>query len=254
MEIKKTKNYAQFSRPIGQRMVVPGHLARLQSAIEKKNLLRLFPILCTDDGTVFDGYHRLMAAKALRTDIYYLTIPKGFMDAADIHIINSVRQSWKFEDFLNFFATRGNRHYKELRTASELIEKLSEGKVRPRAAARVIGASDSGTCGFTLGTFKDGGYIFDEGMAKTAYQVVKYAREIGKADFRFWYSRAFLVTLMRLWGNEDFDSGKLLHSQQKKPFLTYGASVTDYANQISNAMNRGRKYNLVVLRPKKAAV
>lgn len=110
--IHSTTDYAKLrinplNRPINQ-----DHLEHLYDAIQKRNLLREFPILVDMAGVVLDGQHRLKAAEALGVPIYYIVSTD--IQIEDIPETNSNTLGWTAHDHLYVWMRRGNTEYIKL--------------------------------------------------------------------------------------------------------------------------------------------
>jgi len=110
--IQSTTNYGQFRLDPTNRAVNSDHLEKLYDAIKKKNLLKEFPILVTEDGTILDGQHRLKAAEALNTPIYYIVTKDMTVD--DVSETNAAVRKWSTADWLDVWCKRGAPEYIKL--------------------------------------------------------------------------------------------------------------------------------------------
>lgn len=119
--MQKTTNYDQFKTLEGNRWVDSRHIQKLTKAIQKKNLLKQFPILVTKDFVVIDGQHRLAVAKRLKKPIYY-QISEEEMGIEETQIINANTKKWEPIDFVRSYASIGKKDYKIL---LELMEKYN---------------------------------------------------------------------------------------------------------------------------------
>jgi hypothetical protein len=122
MQIYKTKGYERFKRIIGNRPVNEYHVQDLVRKISKNNLLEHFPIVVTKDDYIVDGQHRLAAARRMDLDVAVSTIDNT-VDEVIVAIVNSSQRAWKIDDFVNFYAERGDEQYifvKELREKHKL--------------------------------------------------------------------------------------------------------------------------------------
>ena len=109
-EIIKSKDYDKFKHIVGNRDINMHHVNDMVKIINEINLLSVFPLVVTQDGYLVDGQHRLEACKANDWAFYYLVIP-FVLDEIVVALVNSHQLKWRPEDYLNFFAERGNEQY-----------------------------------------------------------------------------------------------------------------------------------------------
>ena len=107
--MEKTKNYSMFKIIEENRKIDPLNLKKIVTSIQSKNLLHLRPILVSKDFEIFDGQHRLEAAKQLGIEIYYDI--KENLEVDDIYALNSAQKNWTSEDYLNFYVAKGKSQY-----------------------------------------------------------------------------------------------------------------------------------------------
>jgi hypothetical protein len=113
-QVKRTKNYTQFKTITGNRTVNMGHVNNLVKMIAKNNLLPHFIGVVTKDGFLVDGQHRLKAAEANNLWFYFTVIPES-VDDIIVSLVNSVQLRWTVDDYVNFFADRGQVQYAWIR-------------------------------------------------------------------------------------------------------------------------------------------
>jgi len=107
-----SQNYEQFNYIEVNRDVKKSHILELATKIRKKNLLHLSPMIVNGNMDVFDGQHRLGAAKMLGVKIYYLYDPN--VTHEDIITLNTTSDSWKPLDFLKFYTVKQVPGYAKL--------------------------------------------------------------------------------------------------------------------------------------------
>ena len=117
MEIISTTDYSKFQFLSDNRKVNKAYLKRLTASIQQLNLLYMNPIVIDKNWHVIDGQHRLLAAKALGVEIYYFMVNK--VDYAAVQILNSIKLSWTWTNYIESFAEAGLQEYKWLLRTSK---------------------------------------------------------------------------------------------------------------------------------------
>jgi len=117
MEIFQTSNYSLFKLNESNRQYYTRHVGRFKTALARNNMIKYKPILVNSDMVVFDGKHRLQAAKELGLPVYYIIKP----DATDQDMLDlGTQKAWSPKDDLHFWIKQGNREYVKFQ---ELMEK-----------------------------------------------------------------------------------------------------------------------------------
>ena len=107
--IQSTTDYSKFKIDPTNRTINQDHLDRLYDAINKKNLLREFPILVRPDGTVLDGQHRLKVAESLGVPLFYIVTDD--MTTEDVPSTNALVSKWKAQDWLDVWCAKKEPNY-----------------------------------------------------------------------------------------------------------------------------------------------
>lgn len=147
-EIHRTREYNRFKILDFNRDIDLNHLYHLKELIRKENLLKFHPIVINDSFEVIDGQHRLMAARDLALDIYYI---QG--DVSYNHVLNTnvLQMNTSLKDVIKFYSKRGNVDYIDLERS---VKDLG---VSPRAVIALLGVNFDGGYsgdGMHAGNFK----------------------------------------------------------------------------------------------------
>lgn len=202
----KTRDYRIFKDISGNRKVVPGHVKKLADAIERKNLLEYFPILCNEHMEVIDGQHRLSACVRLGIEVPYAKVHG--LKIEDVMQINTNSKSWSITDFINSWIALGNKQYVVLK---DFIDRYG---MNPSTSAAILqGYSSFRSGGNTAKSVKTGDFKVTslEYAEKIAEQIVKLKKY---SDFDPAKDREFISALMRLNTNKDFDFERLVSKLQ----------------------------------------
>lgn len=103
----KTKNYDQFKIP-PNRPVSLVHVEKLVDANRKLNLMDCYPIIVNDKMELFDGQHRLQAARILDVEIYYIIKKDLVVDDSSLLLINSQTRKHTLHDKIEISLKYGN--------------------------------------------------------------------------------------------------------------------------------------------------
>ena len=107
--IQSTRDYDKFSLLRGNRLVIPGHVARLTTSILQKNMLAQNPIIVNEKFDVIDGQHRLEVARNNDLEIFYIVIPGAMLE--EIITLNSNNRVWNSMDYVNSYASQGDKDF-----------------------------------------------------------------------------------------------------------------------------------------------
>lgn len=197
MMAKKTKDYETFIfREDNRAKIDQVHVKRLVESIRARNLLELRPITVNSKMEVIDGQHRLLAAKQLGVEIFY--VQEKNLSADDIIRMN-VSKAWTMLDYLNFFC----RHeYAEYRKLEEFMAKHS---LNLKVALNIcIGNGKNGYTQFKTGQFKFEEKEMDQEMEICWETILLIKKMNGHSPYtsssRFW--RALLI----MTRHENFDA------------------------------------------------
>jgi len=136
-EIYYTNDYGMFGWIPGNRLLEERRITKICKIYnEGINLFPYVPILVTQAHKVIDGQHRLMAAKKLKTLIYFMYVDD--YDVAQIAKINSSTGIWKSKDYMNCWINLDKQDYCDLENfikdyhipISASIQLLMEGIIR----------------------------------------------------------------------------------------------------------------------------
>ena len=190
--ILKTTNYDLFKDVISNREVNRPHLNRLIKAIKAKNLLSLNPIKVDSEMRVYDGQHRLAAAKALNLEIFYQV--SDAITTLDISVLNSNTKNWVGEDYLNFYVVEDKQDYKRI---AEFMNKYPEFNLT--LALQLL--HGFGGHGSLLQPFKQGLYT-----VTTFDDAVRFAEAIAalKEFGDFIYHSTFCRVFMEVFDHDKF--------------------------------------------------
>lgn len=233
--MKMTEDYTIFRNVIGNREISQSHAEKLARAIDRKNLLRFFPVLVNENMEVIDGQHRLVAAAKVQVPIHYEVV-KG-LHLEDIMSINTNSRSWSIYDFISAYRKLDSPDYEELWAFMQEYKMSASISAALLAGHRAFSAG-GGSLGRSIkaGTFHAVSPILAKDVAEQANELRRYC------DFEPQKEREFMHCMVELHRNETFDFTRLIDklkaSSQK---LTRRPSSKYYLLEIEEAYNFNAK-------------
>lgn len=234
----KTKDYEMFVFRDDNRVKIDqSHIKRLKSSIASRNLLELRPITVNGKMEIIDGQHRLIAAKELGLDVWYVI--EEDLDAEDIIKMN-IAKSWLLGDYLNFYVKHGHAEY----------VKLNDFIKREEITLQVALNLMHGRSKNKVNEFKEGKFTFSDEIASENIDVCKdtiaYIHKINgfspyTSSTRFWKA---LITLVN---HAEFNKQQWYTNFQKM-VTSFAAKVSgeDYLAMFEYVYNWRASVKLVI--------
>ena len=206
--INYSTEYKKFKLIAGNRNLNELKIKRIIQDIDNGlNMLKFCPIVVTKDLAIIDGQHRFQVSKILKLPVYYVIADD--LTLHQIASINSRTERWKPNDFVNCYASVGNKDYILLR------DFINEFNLPVSAALNVL------TCG--LSSMQRSPKIkleFEEGnfkvqQAKDARRIVEYAIRFDK--FSGNRSGSFLEAISHIMKINKFDPEVLIEKYTANP-------------------------------------
>jgi len=229
-KVQSTTNYSRFKLMEGNRSVNPERVKKLVKSIQRKNMLAQYPIVvsknCDGRFYIVDGQGRYHAAMALGLPIHFVEAKNITIE--DVAITNSAQRKWTPKDYIDSFASLGNKEYV---TLSEFIKEF--GFPPTTAASLLSGAlwSNGGgeSIGVTDGTFT----VKDEAFARRVASALTSLH-----SFPQYKERCFVIAIARLMQSRKFSFSrfvsKLEHQQTR---LVKCATWIQYVEVIEGIYN-----------------
>lgn len=104
MKIESTTDYDKFVYLATNRDIDMKHVRDLCASIKRKNLLPLNPVLVSSKMEVFDGQHRIEAARMAGVPVFYFASDE--LDEDDLISLNNIKKKWKNLDYINFYTIK----------------------------------------------------------------------------------------------------------------------------------------------------
>lgn len=226
---KNTKDYDMFIfRDDNRAQIDQSHVRRLVQSITSRNLLELRPITVNGKMEIIDGQHRLLAAKEMGIDIWYVV--QDDLDAQDILKMN-ISKNWLMADYFNFYVHHGYPEYIKL---TEFMKK--EGLNLQVSLNLIYGRSLN-----KVTEFKEGKFAFKEQVVSEQIEICKDTIEtINKVNGYCPYTKSirFWKALITVFSHPDFEKDQW-YKNLSKMASTFGPRVSgyDYINMFAHAYN-----------------
>ena len=227
--IKKTKEYDIFKfRQDNRAEINQSHVKRLIESIKSRNLLELRPISVNKKMEVIDGQHRLLAAKALKVDIYYEM--NETLKAEDIIIMN-ISRPWGIADYLNYYCKNGVEEYLKL---SEFMKKNN---IKLKVALGItMGLARSGYADYKAGKYK---FSEDElgDAVDICWDTIGYIKKMNGYS-QYTNSTRFWQALLKLVRHHEFNEEKWRSNLEKMiERFNVKATTDDYLRMFMDVYN-----------------
>jgi hypothetical protein len=198
----KTRDYTIFKSINGNRKVNNNHVLRLGRAMERKNLLPYYPVLCNEGMEVVDGQHRLAAAIRLGYEVSYEKI-RG-LRIEDVMEINTNSKGWSINDFINSWIVLDKPDYRTLRDFME------RNKMNATLAGVLLRGYGNARGGGDISRLIKGGMfkVASEPLANAVATQLTGLKQY--AEFNVMSDRELAATLLRLTYNDAFDFNRLI--------------------------------------------
>lgn len=231
--IHKTKDLSIFKfRDDNREKIRPADVEILIEKIKKRNMLDINPIHVSPKMEVIQGQHRVLAARKLGLEIYYMIVED--FKPQDIIAMNA-QKSWTTGDFLNFYCKNGYEHYIALK---KFIEKHNLG-------LRTGILLTAGESKVAQQKFRDGEYIFVEETTDDQLLLCWETIDIIKKfnGYSVWTVNArFWRAMLKLFRSPNFDSTKWLNNVSKLVArMGPRTKAVEYCEMIENVYNYHNK-------------
>lgn len=234
--IYKSMDYNQFryciNRPVNAKRV-----NELKESMTKNDRLIDYPIQVKNEDNyliILDGQHRFAAAKEINHPIYY-TVTES-MAIEDIAEANRLSKHWSLDDYLNFYAGKGDEMSKWILTTSKSLGVTSH-------LLLVIGGLYGKNYWDAL---KSGAMKFNPERTRYTLKIYHLAKSF-EPVFEHWKNRWFIIAIRQLAKCKDYD-----HAQMEKKFKYMSrsfvrcASVNQYIEMLEEIYNHKNRIKITI--------
>lgn len=204
--ILQTTNYSMFKFDPLNRAIRQDKLDRLYDAVQKKDLLHLFPIVVSRTLVVIDGQHRLKTAESLGLPIYYIVSSQ--MRIEDAAFVNTNTDNWRMADYLDHWCKVGLPDYIQFRDFLEANRFINSSTLMKLMTYGEGGQQGRSNPRITLAQ------VFREGRFKItnislANRVISMAKDFQRW-VPFWRMDTFIIALATLAMHRNYDHERMM--------------------------------------------
>ena len=228
-----TSDYEKFQMfSINRKQLQEPTIKKLMERMEKSGFVSTITVSKSETPNkldVYDGQHRLEAAKRLGIEVNYTEyIGLTVKDITNLQIL----KSWSLEDFLHYGVELKNPDY-------VYLNDVKEDTNLPLTALIILFGGR-----YANKLFKDMEW---KAISKgTGWEIVECLRDFGKRNVPLWKSSRFIWGFSYIYNSEsaEYDHKRMLrHIDKASMKLTKQASPNDYARNIQELYNHGVSKN-----------
>jgi hypothetical protein len=105
----QTRDYTKFKSLVNNRDIDNNHVRKLKKSMELNGWNKGSLVIVNERYEIIDGQHRFTAAQQVGVPISYSVI-RGLTEK-DIQLLNQEQKNWNKNDFVNYWAGKGNPNY-----------------------------------------------------------------------------------------------------------------------------------------------
>jgi len=252
--VYKTNDLEIFKQIEGNRPPNPQHIKRLAQSIRENGIL-CNPILVNEKYEVIDGQHRLMAAKKVGTEVFFIVL-NGY-DLNQVQTLNLNQKNWTQKDFMNGYADMGLKAYQELRDFYEENKDFNLSDCVAMCSNVTSSSSSRVSQKYSPSSKNKTGvsniqHVFEEGTWETrdlhkAQTNADRIRQIG--TFYEKYNRTvFVGTMLGMFEKKQFDFNEFMHKLRLQPTALVDCSNREQTKMLIEDIYNYKSRNKVNLR------
>lgn len=200
MQTFETTNYDMFKTNEYQRSLDQKNVSRLVESFKSDGYIKGKPILVDMNMMIYDGHHRLAAAKIAQVPITYLVQN----DLTPINLIHLNEQlPWRSPDYLDFWCKMGNENYIRFK---EIVTKY---KIPPNVLMKLSTTHQKPYCkNFRLGTFvftekQKNHFIYTFDKVQEILDL--FAKWVSHSELVSWKTNVFISSLFQFLSDNRVD-------------------------------------------------
>lgn len=224
VQILSTNKYNKFKLHYKNRKINYSKVEKLAAAIDKNNLLPIYPIVVNKKFEILDGQHRFEAAKSVKALVYYI-VSNGNYGIENVADSNNFQSHWKLDDYINYYASDDREPYLKLIALSKKYNIASSFICNIHQLANISKR------------IKDGSFEFSN--YNETVDVLKQAKTIGvEFEFKYWNTRSFLRAMVFITKVNGYNRLRLHQKLQANKFsLVKCFTAEDYIKLLEQVYN-----------------
>lgn len=193
-----SKNYDMFEYISGNRIV--NLSPKLKASIRENGILQ--PIIVNEKFEIVDGQHRFAAAKETNHPIKFFILYTSELRDEIMVELNISQKRWRREDYIHYYAQKGNANYQELESLIEIYSKKPY-----KVSATVIETIAAGMYSFSYNSsnnkLEDGEFKLHNKKGRDMF--FEYYKRLIDESGNLSFSREFLLPFHKLMAYKQFD-------------------------------------------------
>lgn len=223
IKVYESNDYDMPKQVKTNRVVNEGHVQVLMASIQKRNLLRVRPLLLSGDNYLIDGQHRLEACRKL--GIPFLYVRDHNVTLSDVTTLNVGAKSWSRNDFFRHYCESGKQEYLKLKNfclkyrigLDEAIPVFTR-SLWTQALPILNKGANSKNAPRAMDGFADGLYVYPSDDSQY-HHFMRCFLEIKSLEAlpKFPIGKATLLTLIRAQRTTGFDLERMVSKFRNNP-------------------------------------
>lgn len=258
--VRLSNNYGMFKHIAGNRDLVESNIQAIMNQLRERGQQQ--PIIINERNEIIDGQHRLEACKRLKLPIQY--IKKSGANIEDVISTNMVGKKWTLNDYINRYASEGNKEYMKLQ---KFTETAKENGFSTMAAIKIAKgtASSRRYAMCNDGVIREASHIKTKGLKAVFYvgsdvgigkfQFVNEAKAYERMqqilqfkEWPFYKKSGFIIAIMQCMRIDDMNFERLLESARRYPRKWNNeASTENFVKMFEDVYNWRRKNKLPIV-------
>lgn len=231
VEIKVSKDYEEFTKMCGNRLVDLRHVNELVDSISQMGYLPI-PIVVNEKKQIIDGQHRFEALKQLGLEVPYITVEgAGLVECVGL---NKQSKNWTIQNYIDSYIDLGAEDYSRIKNLHCKYPDI------PYTALVSVINDQYNTAGSNTKILKEGRLVLSEEKTQELYSICDYVQQFKGVQQRQGSSMmTWFFALAYCYRHPDIDNEKMLHkvrcsgtsipqTNELQTFLTYLSQVYNF--------------------------
>lgn len=176
-------------------------VAALAKSMKERGYLTAFPVIVDSEMRVYDGQHRLLAAKMAGVPVYYVVNNSIKID--DVRTAGAIARKWTLLDYIGSYVRAGNPHYQRLHVITA-ASPFDIGIARNIWAAAYSGSKDNFSS-----AIKDGSFVLTAEIEAKYNELLQRLTEIQSFSPGFVQTSRAALGALSLLSHPEYDHGRM---------------------------------------------